>query len=52
MKTLFTNLWLQLLAVTVIAFAPGIWKYLGLLLWFAYFIAWANNMYNEWNKKS
>lgn len=50
MKKLFSNLWLQLAVVTAVAFAPGIWIYLGILIWFAYFVVWANEMYDQWQR--
>jgi antibiotic biosynthesis monooxygenase (ABM) superfamily enzyme len=48
MKSLFKNLWFNIFAVTAVCFLTLAIFWVGLILWFAYFIGCANEMYNDW----
>ena len=50
MENLFKNLWFNIFVVTAICFLTLSVLWVGLILWFAYVIGCANEIYNDWLK--
>jgi hypothetical protein len=49
MKVLFKSMWLQLLTAVVLTTAPGVWRYLGIILFAAYFAVWCKVQFDIWH---